>query len=269
METRKGYLFGVRMATALSALLFLSLGCQGRLVGRDSSAAQRESGTALSVRQYTINGTSFISLTMNSEIAYVALVDSLIPDKDDSTVFLCVAAAFTGKRLEVFQSTNIAGDYVTQGVEKKGYKCADNTGCLFARPDGHVSIHRNCDAPVSMRLAGKEGGSFFQQMLLLHDGADVYRGKPISREKKDFYRAACVTCDSDDFMIVQSETSVSLGDFIGALKEMGVAEALYLDMGGWKYGWYREATDSPAIEFFDSKSPYQTNWLVIRRKGEG
>ena len=203
---------------------------------------------------------------MNKEVAYAALVDSLIPDKDDSTVFLCVAAAFTGKRLEVFQSTNIAGDYVTQGVEKKGYKCADNTGCLFARPDGHVSIHRNCDAPVSMRLAGKKGGSFFQQMLLLCDGEDVYRGKPISREKKDFYRAACITCDSDDFMIVQSETSVSLGDFIGALKEMSVAEALYLDMGGWKYGWYREATDSPAIDFFDSKSPYQTNWLVIKRK---
>lgn len=69
------------------------------------------------------------------------------------------------------------------------------------------------------------------------------------------------------FAVIQSLTKVRLQDFIHALTVLGARDALYLDMGGgWNYGWYRETTASPAVELFHYRTPYQTNWLVVRAR---
>ena len=72
----------------------------------------------------------YLILKMNPKCGYVAMADSVIPDINDSTIAMCVEAAFTGELLKDFKSTNVAGNYVVNGKLKKGYKCKVNTGFL-------------------------------------------------------------------------------------------------------------------------------------------
>ena len=227
--------------------------------------------TALYVRRNTVNGIPFISLRMNRNVAYVTMADSVIPDRNDSTIFLCVEAAFTGELLSEFKSTNVAGDYVIKGRRRKGYGCKANTGYLLATADGDVRIGKNSDGLEGVIQTALQGqGSLFQQALLVHQNGIVYEEPRLDKgprlNNSNIYRAACKTLDGA-FLIIQSESALTLRDFMDALPKMDISEALYLDMGrGWNYGWYRPTTGSPAINFFDYKSPYQTNWLVIRQK---
>ena len=224
-----------------------------------------DNDTALFVSHETINGVPFILLRMNRNVAYATMADSVIPDRNDSTIFLCVEAAYTGKKLVEFKSTNVAGDYVIEGKKKKGYDCSVNTGYLLATADGDVRIGENSDhLDDVMQAAQQEQGSLFQQELIIHQHK-AFGG--VHAGKSNIYRAACKTSDGADFIVIQSEAALLFEDFVNALLQMGVGEALYLDMGrGWNYGWYRQTTGSTAINFFDFKSQYQTNWLVIRQK---
>ena len=226
-----------------------------------------DNDTALFVTHDVINGIPFISLRMNRNVAYATMADSVIPDRDDSAIFLCVEAAFTEKLLKEFKSTNVAGDYVIEGRRRKGYDCIANTGYLLATADGVVRIGENSDwLEDTMQAAQQEQGSLFQQTLLIHRNKAVVDEK-WCYNKSNIYRAACKTPDGADFIVIQSELALLFQDFVKALLQMGISEALYLDMGrGWNYGWYRQTTNSPAINFFDYKSAYQTNWLVIRQK---
>ena len=249
------------------AVLVLSLLSSCRGEGKILDSDSIDNDTALFVSHETINGVPFILLRMNRDVAYITMADSVIPDRNDSTIFLCVEAAFTGETLKVFKSTNVAGDYVIEGRRRKGYDCSDNTGYLLATADGDVRIGENSDSvhlEDMMQAAQQEQGSLFQQELIIHQHKAV---GGVHANKSNIYRAACKTFDGADFIVIQSESALLFQDFVNALLQMGVGEALYLDMGqGWNYGWYRQTTNSPAINFFDYKSQYQTNWLVIRQK---
>lgn len=210
--------------------------------------------TALYVSHDTISGIPFIILKMNSEVAYVTMADSVIPDRENPSIFLCVEAAFTGELLKEFKTTNIAGNYVIDGTKRNGYNCRANTGNLFADPDGCVVISPNRYCTDQIKVAQSRGGSLFQQMLLIDAGKKVYRDTPVKLSSKNIYRAACCYPDNEGFAIVQSGKPLALADFIAALQKLGFADALYLDMGrGWNYGWYRQTSDSPATNFFDYK----------------
>ena len=70
-----------------------------------------------------------------------------------------------------------------------------------------------------------------------------------------------------NFAVIQSQETLSLGQFIRSLVNLGVSDALYLDMGtGWNYGWYRENLEDTPKKLFDKRTPYQTNWLLIKVK---
>ena len=106
----------------------------------------------------------------------------------------------------------------------------------------------------------------FQQVLLVQNGKDVYTGKPIKVTSKNIYRAACIMSDGN-FAVFQSHENLSLGRFIRSLVNLGVSDALYLDMGtGWNYGWYRETRKDASVRLFESRTPYQTNWLLIKAR---
>lgn len=214
---------------------------------------------------HTIDSVKFILLKMNPETAYVTMTDSVIPAINDSTIALCVEAAFTGELLPEFKSTNIGGDYVINGVFHKGYKCKANTGFLCT-VNGIPFISDSHHVEEWIDKAGNNGGTLFQQILIIQNGKDVYRGTPIKPATKNIYRAACILSDGN-FAVIQSLSKLSLSQFISSLIHLGVSEALYLDMGtGWNYGWYRETSESPATKLFDVRTPYQTNWLLIKSR---
>ena len=223
----------------------------------------------------SMDGKDFIRLDIKTSRASVELVDSMIPDIDDPKVCLCVEAAFTGERTDSFSAANVAGDYVSVGRLRHGYNCEANTG-LLCSTRGRVVIAPMDSLEVMIRRAEADGGSLFQQMLLVYNGKDVYGGRPIYRTKKNICRAVClfdrrsekadvgVTPDGG-FTIIQSCYPVSLDCFVKALVHMGVRHALYLDMGmGWNYGWFRADEGAPARLLFAVRSIYQTNWLVVR-----
>lgn len=200
---------------------------------------------------------------MNPESAYITMADSIVPEISDSTIAMCVEAAFTGELLKEFKSTNIAGDYVIDGISHKGYKCKANTGFLYADKD-IFTISSSDYCAEWIEKAQKNNGSLFQQILIVQNGRNVYRGKPIKPNTPNIYRSACIMNDGN-FAVIQSMQSLPLQEFINSLIKMGVSDALYLDMGrGWNYGWYRETSADPATCLFDYRTPYQTNWLLIK-----
>lgn len=232
---------------------------------QQNSTGDVVSDSLISVTNVEIDTVPFILLKMNKDVAYISMADSVMPSEKDSMIALCVEAAFTGELLKDFKTTNIGGDYVIDGVFHKGYKCKANTGFLYAdKKIFTISSSEYCEEWITK--AQKNGGTLFQQILIVQNGKNVYKGKPIKQTSSNIYRSACIMNDGN-FAVIQSEKALPLNDFINSLIEMGVSDALYLDMGkGWNYGWYRETADSPAIKLFDYKTPYQTNWLLIKAK---
>lgn len=232
-----------------------------------TDSAINGSDSLLFISHPGVDSVEYIKLVMNPEKAYLTFVDSVLPSINDSTIALCVEAAFTGELLEQFSSTNIAGDYIIDGVMHKGYKCNDINGFLCADSAGIPFISDNASlAECLNKCEGVSGTTLFQQILIVRNGVDVYRGFPIKPGTQHVYRAACIM-DDGSFAIIQSLVKLPFEKFISALLEMEVKDALYLDMGtGWNYGWYRLTQSSPAVEFFQERTPYQTNWLLVKAR---
>lgn len=258
------------MKSLISAFIALAIvGCTSANKNSDTLELPIEVSsqvdTMLFVENVIVDSVPFIKLQMNHNTSYIAMADSVIPSQADSSIAFCVEAAFTGELLKEFKTTNIGGDYVIDGIFHKGYKCRANTGFLYA--DKSVfTISSSVHCPEWIEKAMKNRGTLFQQILMIQNGKNVYHGTPIKPKTQNIYRAACIM-NNGNFAVIQSKEKLSLSDFIESLIKIGVSDALYLDMGrGWNYGWYLESSKSPAIFLFDYRTPYQTNWLLIKAK---
>lgn len=252
-----------------SSLIFLAMGCSNntntRTFEQPSDAEKAFPDTLIYKSNMTVEGDSFLILRMNPAQCRVELADSVIPNINDSTIALCVEAAFTGDLLKEFKSTNVAGDYVVDGKLKKGYRCKVNTGFL-ATVNGMPFISSVEKLQGWLKNNHTAGSCMFQQVLIVQNGKNVYTGKPIKATTKNIYRAACIMSDGN-FAVIQSQDTLSFDQFIRSLVNLGVSEALYLDMGiGWNYGWYRETQKDTPVRLFDYRTPYQTNWLLIKAR---
>lgn len=249
-------------------LVLLSLGACSNVADRNnavSAETEETTDTLIYVSEAVVSEDSFLVLKLNPEKAFVTMADSVIPEIGDSTVALCVEAAFTGDLLENFSPSNIAGNYVIDGIFHKGYDCDANTGFLCT-VEGKPFISDLSGCAEWEKKAVEYGQTLFQQMLVIQKGENVYKGIPIKPDVENIYRAACVMSDGD-FAVIQSKESLSMGSFIAGLQALDVSDALYLDMGtGWNYGWYRETESSEPVKFFEERTPYQTNWLIIKKK---
>lgn len=246
---------------AIAALMQINFTMNGQI----TNGAAEKSAKAIEVTRHTVAGNEYIVAEMDSDQCRVTMADSVLPDENDRSVLLCVAAAFTGEMLETFKASNVAGDYVIDGVARKGYECPTNTGLLFAPAEGVPTITTSENSKEWIARAQRERGAVFQQGLLVHNGEIVYINAPIKPERETVYRSACVMGDGT-FAVIQSVGILALGDFIKGLVTLGARHAIYLDMGRWCYGWYRENTSAEITTFSDFKFPYQTNWLVIKAK---
>lgn len=184
------------------------------------------------------------------------------PGDDDAQVLLQVAAAFTGEDL-----TTVCGNHVVAGTLMHGYSDVTCTGHLLVA--GHrVAIKPNSELDASIATAVEQGGFLFQQCLIVEDGVgQVERIPQAIRDRRAhiIYRAACIMADGS-FAVIQGLDKMYCHEFIDALVALGAKQALYLDMGTWAYGWYRERNADPVIELaphFDN-TRHQTNWLIIR-----
>ena len=186
----------------------------------------------------------------------VDLVCGSMPSKNDSSVIFVAAAAYTGECLDSFVHKNVAGDHVCNGKRYKGYKCRRNTGAFVF----YNNKWKFCYQQYSNELdsAAKYGGMAFAQELIIADNKSL----PTTRadKNKNKFRVLCEL--SGKLCVVESTVVVEFGNFKRKLMEMGVSNAIYMDMGtGWNHAWYR--TNDGVNELHPKTHNFCTNWITF------
>lgn len=187
----------------------------------------------------------------------VDLVCGTMPGKSDKNVIFCAEAAFTGELLKEFKHSNILGDHVSAGTRYKGTGCKRNTGAFVYYGGKWKFLYKSYSKDLD--VAVQNGGMGFGQEMMIHEGKRV---QTIRKDaNKNEFRALCEL--SGKLCVIDSKGVSSFGDFIQALLDEGVAEAIYLDMGpGWNYSWYRDDSGVPH-EIHNHRIIYTTNWITF------
>lgn len=179
------------------------------------------------------------------------------PSKDDESIELCVAAAFQDTYQLDFKHSNIVGWHASDGLLERG---APKTRLgAFTYVDGIPRIWNIDDAEDAVQKAAAGGGSGYQQFVVLYNGQ---RGGHDSDEFR-CYRVLALL--NGEVCVIDSRTQMHYSEFIGALENLGVRDALYCDMGsGWNYSWYRNM-EGKVIDIIGTPWPFSHNWLVFRK----
>jgi len=182
------------------------------------------------------------------------------PSPDDQNVLMCVAAAFQSTYQLEFNESNIVGWHTSQGRLERGAP-QDDLGA-FTYVDGVARIWDVGEAESAVREATDKGGFGYQSFVVLKNGE---RG---SFDTHEFRCFRVLTILDGKACIIDSRTLMHFGEFVQSLKEFGVSDALYCDMGsGWNYSWYRD-TDGQAKTIIGMWWPFSHNWLAFEKSAE-
>lgn len=210
----------------------------------------------------------------------VEFIDSAMPT--ESNIILCVAAAFTNKdyqKYDKFDPILVANDYVTKGVYKKGYKCPISMTGGFAYINGSKHYFFKGKNNIHFINAQRTNGYYFQQNLAIFNG--IIQPKAAYSDGKGGIQPYRFLCEltSGDLAIVEVRNlqyhdamKMALNNPVRGLdKSIKIKHALYLDMGGWSDGWYRDSHytyDINTDHKIDTirQNNHQTNWIVVRKK---
>lgn len=175
------------------------------------------------------------------------------PESDHKAIFSC-AAAFTSAILDEFKHSNINGDHVSGGKLYKG--SSYNRGCFVWYNDIWEFSDKK-DAKNALSKAAANGGMGFRQILLILNG----QKRPAFMSRSNIYRALCEL--NGKLCIIESASFIPLPNFIDALYNASVSNAIYLDMGGWDHSWYRKYGHYPVTHIHKSVHNNYTNWLTF------
>lgn len=184
------------------------------------------------------------------------------PSRNDSSVVLCIAAAFT-----LLDDYTVDGLHIVNGEVMKKNKINKRVGggvkiiggkCTLLSTKKGKLIN---DSLITL-IAGAKG-SFFQQIMLIENGA-------VSSFKDTalFQRRAIVTMKNGATAVIESFEHIRLSRFSGDLAELGVKDAIYTDMGSWDEGWYRNPKNckTETIGRLRAQTSKQTNWFIFSRR---
>lgn len=201
-----------------------------------------------------------ICLKPDMSILTMDLMCGEIPSVENDTIVLAFAGAFTGTELDKGHA-NIAGDHVSGSTRFKGYTCKRNTGAFTWSPvSGPKFLYK--DYSSALDTASEEGGMGFAQEMMIHGGEAVKTTRPLGN--KNVFRALCLD-NENQLDIYENQGIVTFGNFINALLNQGVKEALYTDMRqGWNYCFYRiNANESSPKYLHDKSLPYVSNFIIF------
>lgn len=190
------------------------------------------------------------------QFSSIDLVCGTMPSKTDTAILLVAEAAYTGDTLNVFNHSNIAGDHVSNGRRFNGYRCESNTGAFVF----YKGKWKFCYQSYTKELdsAAAYGGMAFAQELIIYDKKPLKTIRPDSNRNQ--FRALCNYKGS--LCVVESKGQLLFGDFREKLLNIGISDAIYLDMGiGWNYAWYRN--DTGIVEIHEHSHNYCTNWITF------
>ena len=179
------------------------------------------------------------------------------PSRDDRSILMCVAAAFQSKYQLDFNEDNIVGWHTSQGRLERGAP-QDDLGA-FTYVDGTARIWGVDEAEEAVREATNKGGFGYQSFIVLKDG---------NRGTFDTHEFRCyrvLTILNGRVCIIDSRTLTHFDEFVQTLKEFGVTDAIYCDMGsGWNYSWYRDV-EGQARTIIGMPWPFSHNWLAFEK----
>jgi hypothetical protein len=176
------------------------------------------------------------------------------PSVQDRTIQLCIPAAFTS------QDNKPEGLIFLNGVNKYKYRSTNGSGALFISL-GECEI-LSIEAANDLAQNPKNNFfSLFQQYQLIRNGRSYEN--PFSKRKLQMRVIAFL---NKKIFIIESKNQVESEKFITHLLDIGVTEALYLDMGSWSEGWYRSENDVIVKIGLNRQNTHrQTNWLLFHR----
>lgn len=93
---------------------------------------------------------------------------------------------------------------------------------------------------------------------MIHEGKEVDHWRESSSVNS--FRALCLI--NGKVAIADSDGKTKFGDFISELLRACATEAIYLDMGGWNYSWYRD-NDGKVIGIHPTPNKYAANWITF------
>ena len=222
-----------------------------------TSAAEVREAMSDSDKDVTLLETDnlYIFCVNYNDISFVAGEER--PSRDDKSIQMCVAAAFQHKYQLEFREDNIVGLHARDGHLEQG-ALQEGLGA-FTYVNGTARIWNVDEAAAAVENAAAQGGSGYQQFIVLYDGQ---RGSHDSDEFR-CYRVLAIL--NDRACIIDSRTQMHYGEFISALEDLGVRDALYCDMGsGWNYSWYRNAEGRP-VDIIGMPWFFSHNWLIFTK----
>ena len=191
------------------------------------------------------------------EYSEVNLVCETRPSKSDTSITWCSGAAFQHTVSLGFSQVNVEGDHAVKGtLYKSPYNWEGFAAFTYA--DGQFSFEFD-DPSAAIRAAAEAGGSGFMQFGLIRVGEIVMS---FERPRPRCYRALAEL--NGNLCIIDSRRMMHFDDFMEEVQQLGVTNALYLDMGaGWNYSWYRNAAQR-VVTLFGLQVPWSHNWVVFR-----
>ena len=228
------------------------------ITGKEPRSLEKTGGTEVEeCSNYTKCKEKGNLIIYTPDYSSIDLVCGTMPSQSDKTVIFCAEAAFTGELLKEFKHSNILGDHVSGGKRYKGTGCKRNTGAFVYYGRKWKFLYKSYSKDLD--IAAQNGGMGFGQEMMIHEGKRVLTIRKDAN--KNEFRALCEL--SGKLCVIDSKGVSSFGDFIQALLNEGVTEAIYLDMGpGWNYSWYRDDSGVPH-EIHNHRIIYTTNWITF------
>lgn len=181
-----------------------------------------------------------------------------MPNVEQDDVILCVAAAFTGKCLDSFSHSNILGPHISQGVLYEGYEEEGGYAVFAAWGDQKCFIE--LEEQEKLEEVAAAHGMAFTQYWVVKDGEGY--NPPRQTIKQEYYR--CIAQKAGRTYVIESKEVVKFDFFVKCLVEIGVENALYMDMGkGWNHSFYRNEKGEVHI-LHPQTHDFCTNWLVVK-----
>ena len=178
------------------------------------------------------------------------------PDSNNTNLLMCVVAAFTSKSPE-----HVVGTSVSSGKKRIYPTDAETAYCLIVGEEVKIES-MSANHKSAIETAVKQKGDYFQQMHLVEDAEA--KTCEIFKNRATFRRA--LAQKEGETHLIESLDRMTIDDFIQSLIFLGYEQAIYLDMGSWSEGWYRN-DENEIIRIGNNwkSSHLQTNWLVIRK----
>lgn len=209
-------------------------------------------------------------------IASIGLVVGDEPDTSNFYISFCCAAAYTHKSIYQHKGPaehiHVAGNHIDGGELHRGYPDDTiNTGGFVVYP---YPYPEDCQWKIvdrqefAQRVSSEtKPCTAFQQELLILDGKIQRFNRP---DRPENYRALCNF--KGRLCVVDGTQKQPLSSFVALLCNADIEDALYLDMGDWKYSWYRDYPEDIDSEWGAAKiiypkpekgGYYGSNWLVF------